>query len=885
MSSHKTLSNGLAKYSLVPSNNGLFTDGSGKEQYRASNTTLFWESYCESVSEGKKINIGEVVGDDNYVLFFLVKTAKPYEVLATIRSAIEATIIVKKSDLYAAIFTSDGNFFYQFPFLKVKRRVRQAIKSKIENVKLLNEPKVVPLYGNSAISFEGFYDKHNSKVNETIVCEYFSPSHHPDLLLNPSGILSDASCNYTLPILLSIRYGEVKKSRIEVEMDGPIREGTPEFVERLINIIPISEMVSFSVFRDVGEVYHSTFKGQNEGLERWTALSERILEYIDQEGDNISNKHYPTVATILNGHNPLENQYKRMKSIVTSKTLGHYARKFNPKEYKKFHDEWVDYYYQAALSLIDRDVAKLIYVLCWLDFVSCDSRDTWWYYDRNTNRLVHTPKGNKLKKYINEEFLYFLRGKRSVYAAAKASCENTKTASAYEASYEATLALENYCGTGNKKNVLLGELDICFNDEKFYKYLDRNPKLTVFKNVVFECIDWVESVEKGVEKYNGFIVAREGKIEDYKSKGSMLIYDFSLHKHSPSVLVVKKWLKQVYSNPDLRSYVRKYFSSILMGGNDDKHLHGFIGKGNNSKSMILLMLKEVLQEDCVNIPAGAFSSKKRGNAGSATPEINRAFDAKFAAVVELGPYDFIDGQEIKSWTGNDNKYRRRMYSEAEESVPLSKLAFFANIMPPFSGGIDAALIDRPVIIPHTGRWKTNAPESEKEQLLRREFPLDRRFSKKIPEMAPAFLFLMRKKYSKYVKEGLELKPNIAKIATDNYWIEADSYANFISEYFQAVRNDDGEPDMESVIKVSKAYSEFQLYWDKTKPGKNPPTLNTFKTEISKRIGSVYNNKWYGAELVKQHSVDGQMPKAVVVKKYDSLICDIFGEQTLLYESR
>jgi phage/plasmid-associated DNA primase len=184
-----------------------------------------------------------------------------------------------------------------------------------------------------------------------------------------------------------------------------------------------------------------------------------------------------------------------------------------------------------------------------------------------------------------------------------------------------------------------------------------------------------------------------------------------------------------------------------------------------------------------------------------------------------------------------------------------------NTLPPIPGS-DQAIRNRLKVIPFITVWSENAPKTIEEQRRQRIYKLDKNFSEKLDDWAPAFLWLLFQYYNLYCKEGLEMSDEV-KQATSDYWEETDEYLQYKKSCIEFKKKNIPDPayegpeikfkevpDEKFSIDPLAAYETFKDWSRVNNPDRKVPSRAIFQKEISAvyRLGPTTDGRWYGCRL-------------------------------------
>jgi len=599
---------------------------------------------------------------------------------------------------------------------------------------------------------------------------------------------------------------------------------TPEYLATVfLGLLDKKRALEEHYWLIIGKALHSAFSADERGSEKWAQFTKT-----QWEGERDRSK----MKTEEDCHNTYENFITTNYSI---KTLAFYAREDNPKEYNKWHEAWCFKSLQNALSCTHADVADALYRVCWLEFACSKlSKTTFYQFRKGTWKKLDS--GHSLKTYISREFISSLEKLRIDILMQVRGEVDKNTKDAAEVQVQKICTLITKLKNRSFKSNIFGECAERFYVEKFEESLDSNPEILGCVNCVLQVL------EKKV-------VPRTGIPEDFVSRTSSCIFNFSMHEKHPCYLKLMSYLGKVFPDKELMHYFGKLIASSLKGRNSDKIFAVHSGRGNNSKSMIKKLVECVFGDYVISIPTSFFTNIK---SGGPQPEIARSKYAHIAFFQEPDAEVPLRAGTIKELTGGDKFFARFLNSDGGEIAPMFTLHLMCNTIPPMSDS-GPAMRNRVKIIPYLSSWSADAPKDTDQQYMERTFLLDPDFEKQLPEMAPAFLWwLVTKMYPEYCAEGIK-ETTLVKKYTSEYWSNNDPYTLFVSENLEKVYrkelNDQGKKvaNADVILTLVNVYTRFRD-WYGTNYKFNVPERSIFKNEMESRIGKSLNNKFIGWQL-------------------------------------
>jgi P4 family phage/plasmid primase-like protien len=366
-----------------------------------------------------------------------------------------------------------------------------------------------------------------------------------------------------------------------------------------------------------------------------------------------------------------------------------------------------------------------------------------------------------------------------------------------------------------------------FYDKRFREKLDTNPALFPFNN--------------GVYDLNNNIF-RSGRPEDFISKASPIDY-IEFNEDDEHIHDIHDYLEKVFPDKSIRAYFTDIASDIFMGGNHQKHVYFLLGEGDNSKSIIQTLFEKMLGQMAIKFNTTVITGKKV-QSGSANPELARAGGGvRLATLEEPNSDEMINIGILKNLSGNDSYYARDLFEKGKggrEINPMFKLFFICNKLPKLKYS-DKAVFNRIRVIPFEStfcRPDDPAPNTYEEQLRQKRFPMDKDFTRKIPDMVQAFAWLLLK-HRLTLKDRIE--PEKVRIATEAYRKENDTYRQFIEECIIE--------DSSKKLSLVELYSQFKEWFKESFPFHTLP----IKNEVEEYFNKVWDEpttgkKWSGYRI-------------------------------------
>lgn len=520
------------------------------------------------------------------------------------------------------------------------------------------------------------------------------------------------------------------------------------------------------------------------------------------------------------------------------RTIGFFARQDNPKEYEEWHNVWVMSAIKEAIKNPKSHVpiAEMIHRFFWLDFFSVgDSKHDWYQFDLIKNHLISCQGDIQLKAKIlstvKDRLNELMRGASTRSRDVSLSIVEQKEYQDEVLLYNATIVKLQDSPFLN--NVISACRTVFFHGEA-KKLFNKNPNLIAWANGVSEIM-------------GNNVTFRNGLLEDYitKTTGIPLLNDF--HEEHPLVIELIEWIKKVFPDEDLLHYFMKICSSFMYGRNAEKYFMIWSGDGNNSKSVIIKLLKAVLGSYAIDLPVAVLGPKQVKSSGP-TPELSQADGAHLAVLSEPDAQFRLDTGAIKRLTGGDSFFTRGCHENGGSIDATFTLVFMCN-KPPMMNMVDQAIRNRVLFLPFLSTFSDDAPENVEDQIKERRFPKDDKFDQKIPAFARPMAWLMKSYYKIYSEEGLYPPPDIVKKVTTEYLESNDPYKIFITECLEEVLDANGKPDRGVSITPTTMYIEgkkgFRRWFNLYTQGQPVDSQEIFTREMEKRLGPREGVTWYG----------------------------------------
>jgi putative DNA primase/helicase len=228
----------------------------------------------------------------------------------------------------------------------------------------------------------------------------------------------------------------------------------------------------------------------------------------------------------------------------------------------------------------------------------------------------------------------------------------------------------------------------------------------------------------------------------------------------------RQFLKEATrENEELTTFLQR-LSGYCLTGDIREHLLVFIyGDGGNGKSVFSNVITSVMGDYAVTAAMDTFTASDHERHPT---DLAMLRGARLVTAAETDKGRFWSEQRIKQMTGGDPITARFMRQDFFTYKPAFKPVIIGNHQPQLRNVLEA-LRRRIAIVPFTN--KPAKPDKELESKLREEWP--------------GILRWMVDGCVAWQKEGLP-RPDVVKVATDEYFEEQDLFGQWIAERLEAI---------------------------------------------------------------------------------------------------
>lgn len=579
------------------------------------------------------------------------------------------------------------------------------------------------------------------------------------------------------------RTRRIRKVRTEEEVMKDIH-----FIQEggLMNMLSDKRAEDYEKWMDVGWTLFNIGQGCEEALELWVEFSQHSEKYVDGECEekwNTMNLSTKSIASLL-----------------------YMARSDSPDAYRDWRNTNIKFCIEESLRSKKpnpRDISAVVYKMYETRFVCAHPAKNLWYEFKN-HRWNRMNDNIELQGEITFTVAQEYKKYETELAQRKLTMgygdEDQQDHSKIQAKQKKLWEIYEQLGDPGFIAKLIKMCKIYFYDNKFLLKMNENRDLLGCENGVLD-------LELGH--------FRDGRPDDYITYSTGLFYS-PFHKEDMEIAEVNDFLEKVYPNKNIREYMLDFLCSCLKGGNIHKIFMILSGEGNNAKSVTVKLLENVFGEYCIKFPTELFTKRANGTSGP-RPELSRARGRRIAIGQEISSGENFNVGVIKELTGNDSFFVRDLYvsgEDAKEIKPMFTLIMQCNEPPRFTGSGDTATWNRTRLVPHESTFDDKAPKNPKRQVKKKHFPCDPNFDKKLPELAPALLYILFNRYRDFKLKGSLKEPEEVMLATNNYRADNDIFCQFELDILEQVEIGSDEDEG---ISLKDLNTEFQEWYKDNYP--------------------------------------------------------------------
>lgn len=561
-------------------------------------------------------------------------------------------------------------------------------------------------------------------------------------------------------------------------------------VEQLVSILSPHRGYAYNTWAEVGWCLRNIDRRLLTSFKQFS--KDKLREYLEKNKNDEKKTYDPATCEYL-WENARQNGNK-----LTIRSLYHWARTDNMKEYFKIMREAAKKELFLADSGNHYDVAQVVYKLYQSEFVCASiSKNKW--YEFQKHRWVFIDSAYTLKRKLSEDLSRQLMGVCGTFMTEGSDIEGPERDEFMRRSDNIRKVMDNLC-RHEYKNKIVAECAQLFYDPEFEKKLDSNRDIIGFDNGVYDLV-------------NGCF--RDGTPEDFLTFSVGFRYK-EYHMNHKYIKEIDDFFSKIQPEKDMKEFELTVFASHLDGHNKSQKFIMFTGfSGANGKSTSLEFLSKILGDYASSVPH-TLLTRKRGSAGSATPELADKRGVRFIQINEPSKNDELEVGFLKELTGNDTIQARALYGDLFYYKPQFKFILPCNRLPRVDA-VDGGTWRRLCPIPHDIQFIDHDRKIEDPT---RQFYKDYDIDEKLDKWKQAGMWLLLKKYYPIYKNGLgKMIPAKVKEATDKYQKESDFYHEFLSENFDITKEMRDSENKAEILQDFRTFTQENFSGQGVKPGK------------------------------------------------------------------
>ena len=518
-------------------------------------------------------------------------------------------------------------------------------------------------------------------------------------------------------------------------------------------------------------------------------------------------------------------------------SIMHWSRLDAREKYKAVRENSIDYYIDLTLNNIgfkdmdvdsksikgcgDFDLAMVLYHLFKDEFVCVSVKSNIWYTYKK-HRWEEIDSGTTLRKAISTELREVYRKKITKTFNETTTDKTNETREALRVKSEKILDICIRLGRTNDKKNIMTEAKELFYDGSFLEKLDTNPYLLCFNNGV---IDF---------KTKTF---RRGCPEDFISKCTNIDYrPIDRNRDKKIINELELFMSQLFPIKELNEYMWEHLASALIGISRNQTFNMYIGVGQNGKSVLTKLMKDILGEYFGEVPLPLITDK-RAKIGGLTPEIVQLKGIRYAVLNEPDKHERINVGMMKQLTSGVEEISGRApyMTQTISFVPQFKMVLCSNEFMEIKS-TDHGTWRRIRVVDFMSLFTDNPVNGDKDRPY--QFKIDTNLEEKFEIWKQVFAGLLVEKV--FITDGYVKDCPIVLKASNSYRQSQDYIAEFISDKIIT--------DTNGSITKTELTAEFSI-WYQGIYGKGGPSPKDVQAYMDKRFGKYELYKcWKGCRI-------------------------------------
>jgi len=522
---------------------------------------------------------------------------------------------------------------------------------------------------------------------------------------------------------------------------------------------------------------------------------------------------------------------------ITKRSIIYWAKQDAFEEYEIIKKNNINYFLEETiLDATDFDFATILYYMFKDKYVCSSINNKKWYIYKK--HRWEKDEGQRLRLAISRDLYQLYQDKMQEYLSQLQSIE--KDDNNYEIIDNKVKKIASLCiklkKTNDKNNIMREAMEI-FYDKDFVKNMDANPYLMCFTNGV---VDFKNKV------------FREGYPQDYITKCTGIPYVYlNLNENKgnenkgkqnkteqQNQIIIEdiiKFMKQLFPEEELCSYVWDHLSSCLIGIKREQVFNIYLGSGSNGKSILTDLMSQGLGEYKGTVPI-SLVTEKRVSTGGTSSEVIQLKGVRYAVMQEPSKNAIINEGLMKELTGGDPIQARALYSDSEIFIPQFSLVVCTNTLFEIKSNDDGTWRRMKVVDFKSKFIDENEIHSDDTKYI---FPKDKTLKEKLPLWSPIFISMLVNRA--FETEGIVKDCPQVISASNKYRQDQDNINAFINENIIK--------DNCVGIGRNELSDRFRI-WFKNNIGEKVPKLNELIEAMNKKFGERNKKgKWSNIKFI------------------------------------
>ena len=511
-------------------------------------------------------------------------------------------------------------------------------------------------------------------------------------------------------------------------------------------------------------------------------------------------------------------------TCVTERSIMYWAKEDNPEEFKKIHEETINFYVDKSIEKpTDHNLAQVLFKMFEGRFVCASIKNKIWYEFKN-HKWEEIDSGTTLRNHITKKVGSLYDAKMSQWKNIIAN-DNTPDDTRISLQKKINIPIQITLKMGNVdgKNRIMREGQELFYNKHFFEQLDTNPYLLHFTNGV---VDFEADDIKNI--------FRDGRPDDFISlstRHKYVLFDSKKKEHIKNKKEIDEFFAQLFTNNDLRRYMLEHLASTLIGTNENETFNIYNGVGRNGKSKLVDLMGKVLGELKGVVPLSLVTRKREGS-GKASPELARLRGVRYAVMQEPSKNDKINEGQMKELTGGDAIQARALFRDPIEFKPQFKLAVCTNNLFDVPSNDDGTW-RRIRVCEFLSKFCTKPSKNIKDKEFKGIAPskLLSKFDRWLPVFTTMLVDIA------YKTRGSVTDCKMVLMASKKYRGSQDYLGKFFDENIEAC-----EVENKCKLKFTDVWEEFKT-WYSEEVGRNLPKRSEIKNFMNKKLGQYPKTGW------------------------------------------